>query len=372
MSARGARDLIARMDWLFVLAMLALAVTGVLFIYSASYRNDIEGLTTLTRRQVIWVLVGAGCFLGAVLFDYRKLAGHAWWLFGACLILLGLVLVPGVGVKIYGAYRWLNLFGVQVQPSEFAKLGTLLLIARYLSLPSRDMAGPATFFSVLGIMAVPFGLVIKQPDLGTALMLVPVTLVLLYTAGVPFRYLFILVGIGLLLLPLGWFGLDDYQKERLLVFFDASRDPLGTGWNKIQSEIAVGSGGWSGKGFLMGTQNILGFLPRTVAPTDFIFSVIAEESGFVGASLVLVLYAVLITCGLRAALVARDKLGRLLAAGVITLLFCHMFVNVAMTVGLAPITGLPLPLISYGGSFMVCTMAGLGLVQSVYVRRMER
>jgi rod shape determining protein RodA len=203
-------------------------------------------------------------------------------------------------------------------------------------------------------------------------MLVPVTLALLYVGGVPLRYLFILGGIGLLLSPLGWFVLDGYQKERILVFFDASRDPLGAGWNKIQSEIAVGSGGWSGKGLLMGTQNILGFLPRTVAPTDFIFSVIAEESGFIGVALVLGLYAVLIICGIRAALSARDTLGRMLAAGVVTSLFCHMFVNVAMTVGLAPITGLPLPLISYGGSFMVCTMTGLGLVQSVYVRRLER
>lgn len=370
MNLRQAGQLLRRVDWLFVLAMLALATVGILFIYSASYRNEDEWMTALTRRQVVWVLVGAWCFAVAVLVDYRQLAAHAWWIYLVCLVLLVLVLV--IGVKIYGSYRWLNLFGIQVQPSEFAKLGTLLLLASFLSPPSRHAGELKTFLAVAAIMAVPFVLVLQQPDLGTALMLVPITYVLLYTAGMPFRFLLILAGLGLLMAPMGWFVLDEYQKERLLVFFDASRDPLGTGWNKIQSEIAVGSGGWTGKGFLMGTQNVLGFLPRTVAPTDFIFSVIAEESGFAGVALVLGLYAVLLMCGIRAAIYARDKLGRLLAAGVVTLLFCHMFVNVAMTVGLAPITGLPLPLISYGGSFMVCTMAGLGLVQSVYVRRIER
>lgn len=364
------RALLRRIDWLFLLAMFGLVLIGILFIYSASYLNDDEWMTALARRQLLWVLVGLGCFTAATVVDYRKIAANSWWIYLMCLVLLVLVLV--MGVKIYGAYRWLNLFGIQVQPSEFAKLGTLLILARYLGPPSRDMAEFKTFYTVFALMAIPFVLVLRQPDLGTALMLVPVTFVSLYTGGVPIRYLVILVGGGLLLSPLGWFFLDEYQKNRIFVFIDPSRDPLDTGWNKIQSEIAVGSGGWTGKGFLMGTQNILGFLPRTVAPTDFIFSVIAEESGFVGSILVLGLYALLLARGIVAAIRARDKLGRLIAAGMTTMLFCHMFVNVAMTVGLAPITGLPLPLISYGGSFMVCTMTGLGLVQSVYVRRMER
>jgi len=362
--------LLKRMDWLFFISMLCLTVIGVLFIYSATFRNENEWMTALTRRQIVWVLAGLCVFTTAMLTDYRQLASNAWWLYLICLILLVLVLV--MGVKIYGAYRWLNLFGIQIQPSEFAKLGTLMIIAHYLSPPSRDMSSFKTFYTVLLLMAVPFILVLRQPDLGTALMLVPVTLILLYVGGVPLRYLAILVGVGILLSPLGWLVLDEYQKNRIFVFFDPGRDPLNAGWNKIQSEIAVGSGGLGGKGFLMGTQNILGFLPRTVAPTDFIFSVIAEEAGFVGSILVLGLYAVILSCGIRAAIRARDKLGRLVAAGITTMLFCHMFVNVAMTVGLAPITGLPLPLISYGGSFMVCTMAGLGLVQSVYVRRIDR
>jgi len=155
------------------------------------------------------------------------------------------------------------------------------------------------------------------------------------------------------------------------VFFDPGRDPLGAGWNKIQSSIAVGSGGFAGKGYLKGTQNVLGFLPRTVAPTDFIYSVIAEEMGFIGSAGLLLLYSILLWAGFRAAQSSRDKLGRLLAVGITSLLFCHVFVNIAMTIGLLPITGLPLPLISYGGSFMVSTMIGLGIVQSVYVRRYQ-
>jgi rod shape determining protein RodA len=169
-----------------------------------------------------------------------------------------------------------------------------------------------------------------------------------------------------------WLLLHDYQKDRILVFLDPSRDPLDAGWNTVQSAIAVGSGGLTGKGYLRGTQNILGFLPRTVAPTDFIFSVIAEETGFLGSLTLLLLFAVLAFGGMRAALRARDKFGRLLAVGVTVLVMFHVFVNMAMTIGLMPITGIPLPLVSYGGSFMVCTLAMLGIVQSVYVRRVRR
>ena len=362
--------LLKRIDWIFVTAMVALMVTGILFIYSASYRNENSPLTALSQRQAVWAIVGFSCFLCVALADYQRAGDAAWWGFGACIVLLVMVLV--MGKKVYGAYRWLNLFGVQVQPSEFAKLGTLVILARFLSQPSRDVTEPRVLVQVLLILALPFLLIVKQPDLGTALTLVPLAVALMFVAGVPVRYLVILGLVGLCLLPFGWFALGEYQKERIMVFFDSSRDPLGSGWNKIQSEIAVGSGGIAGKGYLKGTQNILGFLPRTVAPTDFIFSVIAEELGFAGSALLLLLFATLVVGGLRAALRARDKFGRLLAVGVVVLMFFHMFVNMAMTIGLMPVTGIPLPLISYGGSFMVCTMVGLGLVQSVYVRRVRR
>ncbi len=361
--------LLKRLDWGFVLTVLALVASGVAFIYSASYRNE-TALTALTQRQIMWALVGLGLFLLVVLADYHRASDTAWVVYAVCLVLL--VLVLAMGKKVYGAYRWLNLFGVAIQPSEFAKLGTVIVLGHFLSQPSRDTSDPRTLLYVLLIIALPYGLIMAQPDLGTASTLIPVAFAMMFVAGVPFRYLALLVVLGAVAAVPGWFFLDDYQRERVHVFLDPSRDPLGAGWNSIQSGIAVGSGGLTGKGYMMGTQNILGFLPRTVAPTDFIFSVIAEETGFVGSALLLTLFALLVWGCLRAALAARDKLGRLLAVGVVTLLFCHIFVNMAMTVGLVPITGLPLPLISYGGSFMVCTMVGLGIVQSVYVRRFRR
>ena len=366
------RYFLRRMDWSMALAIAALLVIGILFIYSAVNRNDDLPVAPFYQKQLVWALVGLGFFLMLVLVDYHRFCDAAWWLYMVGLVLLTLVIIPGVGKKVYGAYRWLSLFGVQVQPSEFGKLATLFVLARFLGQPGRDVKSLHSVFQVLMIIGVPFLLIFKEPDLGTAMMLAPVSFFMMYAAGVPFKYLAGLIGIGVLLMPFAWFGLDDYQKNRILVFFDAGRDPLGAGWNKIQSEIAVGSGGFSGKGYLRGTQNVLGFLPRTVAPTDFIYSVIAEEMGFFGSIGLLAIYSLVLTAGTRAALEARDKTGRLLAVGVTSLLFCHVFVNIAMTIGLLPITGLPLPLISYGGSFMVSTMMGLGIVQSVYVRRYQQ
>jgi rod shape determining protein RodA len=362
--------LLGRLDYTFVVALLLLTLIGVLFIFSASSRNEEDALSEMTRKQVVWVVVGTLLFLSAVAADYRKLADSAWWLFGISLLLLGLVFF--IGTSKYGASRWLNLFGLQVQPSEFAKLSTLILLAAFLSEPSRDTASVKCLAQVLLIVALPFGLIMEQPDLGTAMTLAPLTFAMLFAGGARIKHLAVLVLVALLAMPVAWLTLADYQKNRILVFLDPSRDPLDAGWNTVQSAIAVGSGGLMGKGYLKGTQNVLGFLPRTVAPTDFIFSVIAEEMGFAGSVVLLSLFTILVWGGLRSALRSRDKFGRLLATGVVTLVFFHMFVNMAMTIGLMPITGIPLPLVSYGGSFMVCTMIGLGIVQSVYVRRLRR
>ncbi|HBA85407.1 MAG TPA: rod shape-determining protein RodA [Verrucomicrobia bacterium] len=364
------KQALGRMDWTLILTMLALLVFGITFIYSASYRSDDIPAGSFFEKQIVWALLGLGIFMVCTLVDYHHLRNVSWGFYALGLVLLVLVLL--VGKKVYGAYRWLNLFGIQIQPSEFAKLTTLLALARFLSRPGRNLDEPVVVGQVLLIVAVPFLLILKEPDLGSASVLIPLAFFLMYAAGVPLKTLLILVAIGLLLMPLGWFALGDYQKERILVFLDPGRDPLGAGWNNIQSEIAVGSGGFWGKGYLKGTQNLLGFLPRTVAPTDFIYSVVAEEMGFAGSVLLLALYAALLTAGIRAALVARDKMGRLLAVGVTSSLFCHVTVNMAMTIGLLPITGIPLPLLSYGGSFMISTMVGLGIVQSVYVRRFRR
>lgn len=358
-----------RMDWLLVLVVLALLVIGVAFIYSASYRGEDTAPAVFYQRQIIWAIIGLVVMMGAAAMDYRALRGLAWWLYAAAMVLLILVLVAGQ--KRYGATRWLNVFGFQLQPSEFAKLAVLVVLARFLSRPGRDPASMVVLFQVLVITSVPFVLIAKEPDLGTAAMLVPLAVFMMFVAGVPLQYLALLGAAGVPVAVVGWFFLSTYQKERILVFLDPNRDPLGAGWNKIQSAIAVGSGGLTGKGFLKGTQNVLGFLPRTVAPTDFIYSVIAEEAGFVGSAILIALYLLMLGLCVRAALVARDRFGRMLSTGAAALLFAHGFVNMAMTVGLLPITGLPLPFISYGGSFMLATMIMMGWVQSVYIRRIQ-
>ncbi|MCA1808883.1 MAG: rod shape-determining protein RodA, partial [Lentisphaerae bacterium] len=314
-----------------------------------------------------------------------------WWLYLAALLLLLLVFVPGIGVRMYGARRWIQLAGIRLlQPAEMAKLALIIILARVYGAPGVWPRSRWLLVLALMLTALPVMMVAAQPDLGTASVFVPVLASILLTAGVPVRSLSGLAALAGLLLALllilllappalGWSeerhdgllrscGISSYQQDRIMVFLRRDADPLGAGWNKAQSQIAVGSGRLWGKGFRRGTQNILGFLPRTVAPNDFIFSVIAEEKGFMGALGIIILFAVVLHGAFRAALQAPDRIGRLLCVGVAALIFCHVFVNIAMTIGLLPITGLPLPLLSYGGTFMISVMIALGLVQSVYIR----
>lgn len=368
---------VRRIDWMMVASIAVLLIVSCLFIYSAGYRSAEQSSNGLMIRQVVWAMIGLGCYTAVAAFDYRRLRSLHWWIYGGALAALFLVLF--IGTSVYGAHRWFSIGGLMVQPSEFGKLAVIFTLAAWLGDPSTDVEELPSFFKAFALGGIPFLLIAVEPDLGTAMVLLPIIMVLLFCAGIPLRPLLILIGTGvsalvLLVIWLRFFPdtcpfLTDYQKNRILVYLNVSQDPLGAGWNKLQSQIAVGSGGLFGKGWLNGTQNILGFLPRTVAPTDFIYSVVAEETGFAGGSLLLALYTVVIMRCMRAAVRARDLFGRLLAAGVGTLIFTHVFVNIAMTVGLMPITGLPLPLMSYGGSFMVSTMTALGLVQSIYLRR---
>lgn len=387
------RDLrhLVRMSWTMNIAVALLLGLGVLFVYSACYISEELPVRSLYKRQTMWALIGIACYVGFAAVDYRSLRKLAWWGYGLCLVLLVLVLF--LGRQINEARRWLMLFGengIGIQPSELAKLAVILLLARKLSLPGENLGRARTVLVNLTVVVLPMLLIMRQPDLGTSLIFLPVVLIMMFAAGVPMKALATLVltglvGIGIVLgavfLPekaglgpeaerkaLQVFGLSSYHKSRIEVYFKADADPLRAGWNKRQSQIAVGSGGVRGKGFLNGTQNILGFLPRSVAPTDFIYSVIAEETGFFGSTVVLLLFALVVGCGLRTAFVCRDKMGRLLCAGIVGMFFCHVFINIAMTVGLMPITGLPLPLLSYGGSFMVVMMSALGIVQSVLIR----
>jgi rod shape determining protein RodA len=366
-------DMIKRMDWVLFSAMVALAVGSVFFIYSASY--SVSGPTAthhgrlpIYQMQMVWFGVGLLVYLASALVDYRLICQWAtvWYVFALGLLVLVLV----AGVKVYGARRWLGFGSFGIQPAEIAKLATLVAISYYLfhrTLETRRQL--STVWVALLVAGVPLVLIMLEPDLGSALVLLPICFGLLLVAGVRVKHLVLVITLGLVLAPFAWLHMKDYQRDRLTVFLHPNKDPLGVGWNLNQSLISVGSGGWSGKGYLQGTQNLLGYLPSTVAPNDFLFSVIAEEKGFTGSLGVVGLYAVILFSGLRIAANARDRLGMLLATGVVVMLFFHIFINVGMTIGLMPVTGLPLPLLSYGGSFVLASMTALGLLQNVWIHR---
>jgi len=365
-----------RFDWTMLGTILVLLLLSFLFIHSADDQSTQDAFSGKALKQMLWASMGLLCYAAAAAFDYRKIKTIHGWIYGSALFLL--VVVFFCPEKNH-AHRWISLPGFDLQPSELAKLSIVITLSAWLGHPATDVEELSTFAKALCLSALPFALILMEPDLGTAMVLVPVTLVILFCADVPLRPLLILGGVGggVLFVTLIWLRffpdsfpfLAEYQKNRILVYLNVTQDPLGAGWNKLQSQIAVGSGGVFGKGYLKGTQNILGFLPRTVAPTDFIYSVVAEETGFVGSSFLLMLYTLIVVRCMRVAVKAQDLCGRLLAAGIGALFSTHVFINIAMTVGLMPITGLPLPLMSYGGSFMVTSMTALGLVQSVYLRR---
>jgi rod shape determining protein RodA len=359
---------ILKLDWLALLLTLLLLATGITFIISAGYGGeDIPLLRQQWFRQVLFIVIAFPVYIAMILLDYRWYKDIAGLLYGACVVLLIGVLI--FGIERNGSRSWFDLKVVDFQPAEIAKIGLVITLAAYLGDPLRNTRHPRIVIVPLLLTGFFFLLILKQPDLGTAMILPCVVMALLFVSGLPWRMLGLLVLIGLMTLPLAWGLAEDYQKERVLVFLNPDRDPLNASWNMKQSIMAVGSGGLTGKGIGQGTQNLLGFLPTTVAPTDFIFSVIAEEKGFLGSAFLLSLYSLLFGCLARTALRASDMFGRLIAVGILTMLAVHVTINVAMTIGLMPIVGLPLPLVSYGGSFVVSMMLALGLVQSVHARR---
>jgi len=373
-------DMVRRMNWWLTAAMAALAVISVCFIYSASYRGPGEPMPGYWKMQIVWFAIGLGLYLAVLAVDYRRIC--QWSTVWYALAVGALVLVLVTGAKVYGARRWLGWHGLGIQPSEVAKLAVAVAVAYYLFHRAPEQRQRwSTVWGAWAIVAVPAALIFLQPDLGSVVLLTVMTMGMLFAAGVRLKHLAVVALAGVLLaavvLPVLWrikerqTGRRSYQKERLLVFLHPERDLTGAGWNLNQSLIAVGSGGLTGKGFLQGTQNLLGYLPRTVAPNDFLFSVIAEEKGFAGSVCVLGLYAVLLGSGLRIASEARDRLGMLLATGIVVLLFSHVFINIGMTIGLMPVKGLPLPLLSYGGSFVLATMTALGLLQNVWIHRRD-
>jgi rod shape determining protein RodA len=388
----------SRVDRLQIASLLGLMLLGVLFIYSATMVTDSAISAPLYQQkwllQIVWYVLGLAAATAICLVNYQSLARWSMVAYWLGVILLALVLV--VGTVRSGARRWFDLKLFLLQPSEFAKLAFVLAQANFLSRPEEELRDPLLFWKAIGMMMLPFVLILKEPDLGSALVILPTGFVMLFVAGTPRKYLVRLMAavgvlaalflVDVLFAPPGWWQvkLENYQRQRLQVYFGAPFAPrtatpekraaareleLEKSYQVRQALISVGSGGLWGKGWHKGNQISLGFLPPGAAHNDFIFSVIAEEKGFVGSIAVLTLYGLVLFTGLRTAGQARDRLGKMLAVGVVTLLFSHVFINIGMNIRIVPVTGIPLPLLSYGGSSVLGSLIAMGLLQNVYIYR---
>lgn len=345
-----------------------LLAVGVLFIYGTGHQTG-GRFALLWVRQVQWICLGSGAMLVAAFLDYRWLGRYSWLVYLGTLALLGLVLV--IGIKVNGARSWLRIGpGMNLQPSELAKLGVMIPVAYLASRPYMQLQRWRELVPFAFLAAPPVLLIGLQPDYGSALSILPFVVGIVFVSGLRWRIIWISLAAVLVFSPAMYrYGLADHQKERLRVFLNPGAASRDASWNARQSLLAVGSGGLRGKGYMRGTQNVLGFLPRTVAPSDFVFSVIAEETGFVGSTAVVGLLATFVILCVYVASKAPDRFGRNLAAGIAILVSTHIYINVGMTVGMAPIIGIPLPFVSYGGSFMILMMSCLGILQSIYIRR---
>lgn len=352
------------MNWLLFGLMMALMLYGLYAIYSAMWFREV----TYWKSQLAWMLVCLPGFFVLSLVDYRWIR---WGALPIYLISVGLLLATRIiGVERYGAKSWLDLGPVNFQPSQTAIVGGILVLALFLS----QFRNLAPILRILGcgiIAAAPCLLILIQPDLGSVLVWGPVVLAMFFIAGIPKRYLIVMLLMVVIAIPVAVnFVLKPYQRDRIVAFLDPNVDPLGVSWNINQSLIAIGSGGALGKGFKApNTQNELGFLPGTIVHNDFIFSVMGEQHGFIGGVILIAAFAFLLLVGLQVAMSAEDDLGRLVAVGFIAMIFAHIFMNIGMTISVTPITGLPLPLVSYGGSFLMITLMGFGLLQSIWVHR---
>lgn len=371
------RRLISNFDWALFATAISIPMLGLIVLFSAGYDPDAVdpafGLIPLFVKspafvkQLVFLSVGTGVAMATVLVPPQKLAKLAYGFYSVCFLLLVAVAVHGTVIK--GSRRWIDLGPILFQPAEIAKMGVILALARYLS---RNPA-PKDGFRLKGLL-VPFSiflfpmlLVLKQPDLGTALSIGSIGVSMVFFAGIHLRSLLLLVLCGTALIFPAWNHLHDYQKRRVLVLIDPEADPLGSGYHIIQSKIAVGSGELLGKGFLKGTQTQLQFLPEH--STDFIFSVLAEEWGFFGCFVVLSIYLVLLYRLTKVIRKTREGFSLFLVVGLTAYIYCHVFINIGMVVGLLPVVGIPLPLFSYGGSSMMANMLAIGLALGVSARR---
>jgi rod shape determining protein RodA len=365
------RGAIRHLDPMLLATAIGLAIYGLLMIYSATHQSQAaldQDQGFFLKKQLAFLMLGLIALIITASFDYRLVKVYATIMFAASVFLLFLVLTP-MGSRTAGAQRWITFFGFQFQPSEFAKLGLVAMLAAYLS-EFRTLSLQQVLRAT-GLAVLPLVLVFLQPDVGTSMAFAAILIGLLVVAGAKAKYLGILTLMALFAVFAAFrVGIvQQYQIDRLAAFVDPRADPLGAGYNVQQSTIAIGSGGITGKGYLNGPQTSLDFVPQQ--HTDFVFTVVGEEFGFLGAVFLLLLYGVLLWRGLRIAMVSRDAFGTLLAAGIVAMLGFQLFVNVGMTLGIMPITGIPLPLVSYGGSALLTNFMAVGLLMNVHMRRFK-
>jgi rod shape determining protein RodA len=360
------RRLISHFDWTLPFLTLLFVIVGIVTIYSANYDIAEKHAGALPSRQFLWFGIGIAAMVAALAFDYHYIDKLAYPFYGTMLLLLILVLF--VGHSGGGSQRWINLGFFRLQPSEPAKLAVVLVMAKYFqdNEPSRGYYLRDLWIPFILVTPLLF-LTLIQPDLGTAIILGLVFMSMIIMGGLRMRSFLYLFGAGLAFLPFAWQFLKPYQRRRIWTFLDPDHDPLGAGYHVIQSQIAVGSGRLFGKGYLDGTQNRLDFLPAQ--HTDFIFAVFSEEWGFVGCFVLLIFYLALVVYALRLVERAKDRFGGLLVFGMLAIFFWHLVINVAMVTGLMPVVGVPLPLVSYGGSSLASMMFAIGVMINVSMRR---
>jgi len=362
------RRLLRNLDFVTIGTVSLLIVISLIIIGSATHVNTpSDDRYWYVERQGIFALMNVIVIFVVLNFDYRILGKFATSLYGINLLML--LAVMFVGQSALGAQRWIQIGPISLQPSEFSKLIMIIALADLLDKKKGRLNSFRDIIPILLYVGVPFLLVLKQPDLGTALVFLAILFGMIFVAGIGTKQLMIILGSGLAFMPIFWHFLKDYQKMRLSVFLDPNVDPLGSGYHIIQSKIAIGSGMLFGKGLFAGTQSQLNFLPEN--HTDFIFAVIGEELGFVGAVFILLLYFILLYRGIKIAGSARDDFGTLLATGITSMLAFHLLVNVGMTAGIMPVTGIPLPLMSYGVSALTTNMISVGILLNIYMRRQK-
>ncbi len=359
------RRIFQNFDWMLLALVMCICAIGVVNIYSTGFSLG-ENASQLYLKQLQWILFGLLLMAVTFLIDYRAITQAAYIIYA--LSIASLVYVAFFGHTANGAQRWISFGFVLFQPSELMKVTMIIALARYFDdHKSNEPYLLRELFVPILMVLLPCVLIMKQPDLGTALMIVIVAASIVLFIGVNWKSIAIAVAGGLVMLPLAWLCLKDYQKDRLLTFLSPENDPLGTGYHIIQSMIAIGSGGFLGKGFLQGSQTQLKFLPEQ--QTDFVFSVFAEEWGFIGGFVLVLMFISLLIWGLKIALHSRDLLGTILAFGISALIGWEMIINMGMVLGMLPVVGIPLPFLSYGGSAMASMLAAIGLLMNVSTRR---